>query len=319
MPSSPERVALSDHQLVFGTSALGSMPITYGYSVDPERARETIRAVLDSGAPALDASRNYGDGRSERLVGEVLAERGGLAEGCLISTKLDRDMKTNVFDGSRARESVERSLEALGVDRVDVLHLHDPEYAADLDQVTRSGGAIDQLFAMRDEGLADRVGLAMGRIELLAELYDHYPFDIVLSHNRYTLLNRRAQDLFSRAAANGTEVWNAAPYAGGVLAKGASVMPRLTYQPASDEALQPVRAIEAICAAHAVPLGAVALQFSMRDPLVSATVVGVSKPERVATTIEWSRVEIPAEVWSAIDALGYETDDPEANREYNPG
>ena len=305
--------------LVFGSSALGSMPITYGYAVEPEQARQTIRAILDGPAPALDTSRNYGDGRSEQLVGEVLAERGGVPAGCVISTKLDRDMDTNAFDGARARQSIEQSLDALGVDRVDILHLHDPKYAADLDKVTRPGGAIDELFRLRDEGVADRVGLAMGKIDLLADLYERYPFDIILSHNRYTLLNRQAEELFSHAAAQGTEVWNAAPYAGGVLAKGAAVMPRLTYQPAGDEALEPVRAIEAVCAEHDVPLGAVALQFSMRDPLVSSTVIGVSKPERVAQTIEWSTIEIPDEVWSALREIGYDTDDPEANREYNPG
>lgn len=305
--------------IVFGTSALGSMPVTYGYAVDPEQARETIRAILDGPAPALDTSRNYGDGRSEMLVGEVLAERGGLPEGALLSTKLDRDMETEVFDGPRARESIEQSLEALGVDRVDIIHLHDPEYAADLDGVIRPGGAIDELFAMRDEGIAERVGLAMGKIELLADLSERYPFDIILSHNRYTLLNRQAQDVFAAAAERGAAVWNAAPYAGGVLAKGAVAMPRLTYQDATDEALAPVRAIEAICAEHDVPLGAVALQFSMRDPLISSTVIGVSKPERVAQTIEWSTIEIPDAAWAAINEIGYSTEDPEANREYNPG
>jgi D-threo-aldose 1-dehydrogenase len=76
----------------------------------------------------------------------------------VISTKLDRDPETNRFDGPQARRSLEESLDALGLDRVDLLHLHDPEYAASLDEVTGKDGAITELFRMRDEGLARAVG-----------------------------------------------------------------------------------------------------------------------------------------------------------------
>ena len=92
--------------LCFGTTSLGDMPNTYGYSVDEERARETVRAFFDGPAAFLDSSRNYGAGRSEQRVGEVIAERGGLPEGVIVSTKLDRDMDTRRFDASRARKSL---------------------------------------------------------------------------------------------------------------------------------------------------------------------------------------------------------------------
>jgi D-threo-aldose 1-dehydrogenase len=210
-------------------------------------------------------------------------------------------------------------LEALSLDRVQVLHLHDPEHAADLEEVTRSGGAVDELFRMKDEGLAAAVGLAMGRIDMMLPLVREYPFDVILNHNRFTLLNRRADALFGLAYDRGISVWNAAPYAGGVLAKGSDTAPRLTYQPADNTALRPVRAIEEVCESFGVPSGAVALQFSMRDPRVATTVVGVSKPERVAQTINWADLEIPEEVWDAIAELDYQTDDPEAHRDYRPG
>ena len=96
-------------------------------------------------------------------------------------------------------------------------------------------------------------------------------------------------------------------------------MPRITYQPASDDALAPVRAIEAVCAEHGLAPGAVALQFSMRDPRITSTLVGVSKPERVAQSIAWAQADIPQAVWDALAALPYEKTDPEANRVYKPG
>jgi D-threo-aldose 1-dehydrogenase len=305
--------------LAFGTSALGSMPDTYGYEVDDERARATIRAIFNGPANVIDSSRNYGYGRSERRIGEVIAELGGVPDGFVVSTKLDRDPDTGRFDADQARRSLEESLRALSLDRVDVLFLHDPEYATDLDEVTGSGGSIDALFQMKADGLAGAVGVAMGRLDLMTDLVETYPFDVVINHNRYTLLNRSADALFSFAHDNGIAVWNAAPYAGGVLAKGASAVSQITYSPADDEALAPVRTIEQICAESGVPVGAVALQFSMRDPRISTTVVGVTRPERVASTIEWAEFEIPDDVWSAISQLPHDTGDPEANRDYKLG
>ena len=79
----------------------------------PERARETVRAVFDSPVNFLDTSRNYGFGRSEERIGEVIRERGGIPQGFVISSKLDRDMETNKFDGARARRSLEESLKTL--------------------------------------------------------------------------------------------------------------------------------------------------------------------------------------------------------------
>lgn len=305
--------------ICFGTSALGDMPDTYGYAVSEDRAAATLRAIFDGPSNFIDSSRNYGFGRSEERIGAAIAERGGLPEGFVLATKLDRDMETGRFDAARVRQSVEESLSALGVDRVDLLHLHDPEHARDLGEITGPGGALDELFKLKDEGIAGAVGLAMGRLDVMFPLVRERPFDVILNHNRYTLLNRAADEMFSWAHEAGMTVLNAAPYAGGVLAKGSAVMPQITYQKADDEALAPVRAIEEVCARHQVPPGAVALQFSLRDPRITSTVIGVSSPERVAQTVGWAEWDIPGEVWDALESLGYSTEDPEANREYRPG
>lgn len=305
-------------ELCFGTSGLGDMPDTYGYSVDEERAYETVRAIFDGPVNFLDTSRNYGMGRSEQRVGAVIRERGGLPEGFVLSTKLDRDMETRRFDAARVRQSIEESLTTLGLDSIPLLHLHDPEHARDLDEITREGGAIDELFKLKEEGLAQAVGLAMGRLDIMDPLVRANPFDAVISHNRFTLLNRSAAELFEYCYDQEIAVLNAAPYAGGVLAKGSAKMPRVTYMEASDEKLAPVRRIERICADWDVPPGVAALGFSLRDPRVTSTIVGVSKPERVAETIEWAQSKIPVGMWDEIDGLPFEMTDPEAERIYRP-
>lgn len=306
-------------EICFGTSGLGDMPDTYGYEVSEARARETLDAIFEGPVNFLDTSNNYGMGRSEVRIGDAIRARGGLPEGFVLSTKLDRDMETGRFDADRARRSLEESLEKLGLDHVHVLHLHDPEHSRDLDEITRTGGALDELFKMKEEGLAKAVGLAMGKLDMMFPILKSLPFDALISHNRYTLLNRSADEMFDYAKGQGMAILNAAPYAGGVLAKGSAVMPRITYSPADDEALEPVRRIEALCAEHGVAPGAAALQFSMRDPRVSSTICGVSKPERVTQTLEWATADLPQALWDALADLPFDTSDPEANREYKPG
>ena len=313
------KTGLSVTPIGFGTAALGGMPDTFGYDVDDATAFATIEAILDGPVNLLDTARNYGHGRSEARIGQVIRARGGLPEGFVLATKLDRDDDTGRFDGDRVRRSAEESLTALGVERFQILHLHDPEHARDLAEITRPGGALDTLFRLKDEGLVQAAGIAMGRLDILAALLPDWPFDIVLNHNRFTLLNRSAQAVYDAAAARGMAVFNAAPFAGGVLAKGSAQHPRVTYQPADAAALAPVQRIEALCAAQGIAPGAAALQFSLNAPQVTTTIVGVSKPERVRQTLDWAAAAIPPAARAALDALPFSLDDPEASRAYRNG
>ncbi len=304
--------------ICFGTSALGDLPVTYGYSVDEDRAHATVRAVLQLPDGFLDTSNNYGMGRSEERVGHVVGELGGWPEGRVLSTKLDRDMETGLFDADRARRSLEESLTRLGVDRVHLLHLHDPEHASELDPITRKGGALDALMRMKEEGLTQAVGLAAGRVDVMMPILRDWDFDAMITHNRFTLVNRNAEPLIDLARSRGVSVLNAAPYASGALAKGAG-FGRYVYQKATSDMLAPVARVEEICARHNVPTGAAALQFSLRDPRITSTICGITRPERVAETLDWARMPLPTALWEELAALPVSTDDPEATRTYDPG
>ena len=304
--------------LCFGTSGLGSMPDTYGYSVDAERAHATIRRILESDFPFIDSSRNYAEGRSEERVGEVIRELGGLPAGALLSTKLDREMKSGRFDGARARQSLEQSLEALGVSSVALLHLHDPEHALSIDEIEGPAGALPELFSMKEEGLCHAVGLAAGRIDVMMPLIENWDFDVVITHNRHTLVNRNADPLIELSGRRGVAVINAAPYASGVLAKGVDEHPRYVYQEPAAEQLEPVREIEALCSRYEVPMGALALQFALRDPRIATVLCGVTRPERIEQTLDWAATSIPDELWQAIETFEASTEDPEASRIHTP-
>jgi D-threo-aldose 1-dehydrogenase len=313
------RMKLDVSKICFGTSSLSSMPDTYGYEVSPERAHETVQAIFDSKINFLDTSRIYGFGRSEDRIGEAIRARGGLPKNFVVSTKLDRDPKTNRFDAGQARRSLEESLKALNLDRIQLLHLHDPEHARSLAEVTGPGGALPELMKMKAEGLVDAVGLAAGTLEVMMPLLKDWDFDALITHNRFTLVNRNATPMIDFAVSKGIAVLNAAPYAGGVLAKGTDSFKRYVYQEASAEMLDPVRRVEAVCAKHGVPPGAAALQFSLRDPRITSTICGVSKPDRVRETLAWADWPIPAALWDELKALPFATDDPEATRAYSAG
>jgi D-threo-aldose 1-dehydrogenase len=156
----------------------------------------------------LDTSRNYGFGRSEERIGAVIREYGGLPAGFVISTKLDRDMETNRLDAARARQSLEESLTALALDRVQLLHLHDPEHASSPADIAGEKGAISELFRMKEEGLAEAVGLAAGRVDIMLPLLRDWDFDALITHNRFTLTNRNAEPMMEFARSKGMAILN---------------------------------------------------------------------------------------------------------------
>ena len=214
---------------------------------------------------------------------------------------------------------MEESLKTLHVDHIQLLQLHDPEYASSLSDVTGPKGALAELFRMKEEGLAQAVGLAAGRVDMMMPLLRDWDFDALVTHNRFTLVNRNAEAMMDYAQERGIAVLNAAPYSGGVFAKGTASHKRYVYQEASPEMLAPIARIEQVCARHGIPPGAAALQFSMRDERVTSTICGISMPERIRQTLDWARYPIPQAAWDELLALPFESRDPEATRVYRPG
>ena len=306
-------------EICFGTSALGNMPDTYGYEVNPSIAEETILAILNGPSNFIDTSRNYGMGRSEKLIGNVFKSLGGKPNNIILATKIDRDTATNILDRDATLKSFEQSIKALETEKIDILHLHDPEHCKDLNDITCRGGALDTLFQLKEEGNVTLVGLAMGKVEMMYDLIQEWPFDVMINHNRFTLLNRQADKLFNLAKKKGIKIFNAAPFCGGILAKGTKETNRLVYQEVSEKKLKPVFDLEKICLKYNIPLGAAALQFSMKDPRISSTIVGITKKSRIDQIVEWSNFEISEDAWTEILSLPFSINDPEASRNYKLG
>lgn len=297
------------HTLCFGTGPLSSMPEYFGYAVPEERALATIRAIFASSVNFLDTAASYGDGEAERLIGLVLRELGGLPAGFVLASKADRDVRTGEFSGAQMRRSVERSLRLLGLDRLQICFLHDAENTT-YDNIVSAGGPLEVLLKLKDEGLIEHLGLAGGPIDEEIRYLETGAFEIVLTHNRFNLLNTDALPLFETAERRGVAIINAAPYGSGILAKGPEAFPRFMYEEAPGSILDRARQIQAICQRHGVPLAAAALQFSLREPRIVSTIVGVSKPERVAETIRLADEPIPEGLWTELAELVPPEDGP---------
>ena len=299
--------------LSIGCAPLGDMPETFAYSVGEDEALATVRAFFSSPINFLDTAASYGNGESERRIGLIIREMGGVPAGYVVGTKADRDLATNEFSGAAIQRSVERSMRLLNMDVLPLVWLHDPEHST-FENIMSKGGAVETLLRLKDEGIIGHVGLAGGPSDLMLRYVETGAFEVVITHNRYTLLNRSAEKLIARSIERGMGVVNAAPYGSGILAKGPDAYARYAYQEAPPEMIETTRQLEAVCKRYGVPLAAAALQFSTRDPRITSTIVGMSKPERLHQTIELYQTAIPDEMWAELDAVGFDSEDPEAGR-----
>jgi D-threo-aldose 1-dehydrogenase len=301
-PRSLGQTGLQVSPLALGCAPLGNIPTAFPYEVPEERALDVIRATFQSPITFLDTGASYGDGESERRIGRVLRELGGVPDGYVVATKADRDMQTGDFSGDQIERSIERSLSLLGMDRFPLLYLHDPEHTT-FEAVMAPGGPMAVLQRYKEQGIIGHLGVAGGPIGMLIQYVETGLFEAVITHNRFTLLNREAVPLLDRATELGVAVVNAAPYGGGMLAKGPEAYPRYRYRPAPTDLLARAGQMAALCQESGVPLAAAALQFSLRDPRVSSTIVGMTRVERIEETVTLATHEIPDDLWPRLDAL----------------
>lgn len=294
---------LSVTPICVGTSALGSFPAQYGYEVSADQALATMRRVFEGPINFVDTSNEYGNGGdSERRIGQALRGAGGMPDGFVLATKVDPVVGTNDFSGDRVRASVVESLERLGLQRLQLVYFHDPEKISFAEGMA-SGGPVEALVRLREEGVIAHLGVAGGPIDLMLQYLTTDAFDALISHNRYTLVDQSAEPLLAEAERRRIAFVNAAPFGGGMLVKGPDIVSKYCYAPASVATLERVRQMEHLCKASGVPLAAAALQFSTRDKRIASTIVGMSEPERIEQTLRLAEWPIPDDLWAKLDPL----------------
>ncbi|GAB3795931.1 aldo/keto reductase [Humibacter antri] len=320
-PSKPDEDPAALRPLGFGAASIGNLY----REVSDDRAHDALDAAWNGGIRYFDTAPHYGLGLSERRLGAFL--QGKPRDEFVLSTKVGRllepnphfsggrdlahqfdvpDQKVRRFDPSEAgiRRSLEDSLGRLGLDRVDILYLHDPD-AYDLDRGLREG--LPALARLRDEGLVRRIGIGVNDAAVAARAVREGDLDLVMIAGRYTLLEQPAlEELFPVCRERGVHIVAAAVYNSGLLASGAPA-PDVTYNYAAApaELIERARAIARICTEYEVELPAAALQFPLRDPIVASVVVGTANPDAVRQNLQRMVAPIPAELWAALAAEGF--------------
>jgi D-threo-aldose 1-dehydrogenase len=305
---------LSDPDVLgLGTAALGGL----FQAVEDDEALATVERAWELGVRFFDTAPLYGFGLAECRLGQVLAPRprGEFRLATKVGRLLRADAPTDpgqpfwqgvppvnptfdfTYDGTL--RSLEESLDRLGLDRVDVVHIHDPDQHEE-EALTGAYRALDRL---RDEGVIRRVGAGMNQVPMLVRFAQRADFDCFLVAGRYTLLDQTALDeLLPLCTARGIEV-----IAGGVLNTGILADPSpgamFDYLPAEPEHLDRARRLNAVCARHGVPLTAAALQFPAAHPGVASVVLGPRSVPELELGIDLSH-PIPDELWSELKHEG---------------
>ena len=313
--SASEYQGLAVSSLGFGGAALGGL----FESANSEQSIATLSAALDVGVSYVDTAPFYGFGRSERVVGNILRDR-----DYVLSTKVGRLLRPGALDNPEAlgwsdalpfhpcfdysydgvMRSFEDSLQRLGLDRIDILYVHDigtmthgsenSRHFADL-----CDGGYRALEALRDCGAIKAIGLGVNEVAVCCDALNMGDWDVFLLAGRYTLLEQSPLDeLFPQCMATDTAIVIGGPYNSGVLVGGEN----WNYGAVPTEIDARVAALKQVAVAHDVPLSAAALQFPMAHPLVVSVIPGLRSVDEWRATLDWAQIDIPAAFWCDLKA-----------------
>jgi D-threo-aldose 1-dehydrogenase len=289
-----------------GRLALGTAPIGGLYdAVEDDTARAVVDRAWELGVRYFDTAPRYGAGLAERRLGAAL--RGRPRDAFVVSTKVGRLLRpgrsewagapalVDYFDFSHdaTLRSLEESLGRLGLDRVDIAFVHDPD--DHFDQAV--AGSFAALRRLRDDGVVRAIGVGANQPAVLCRFARETDPDCFLVAGRFTALDRTAEaELLPLCEEAGIAVIAAGVFNSGVLAGGAT----FDYEEAPPEIVGRVERLRATCARHGVPLPAAAMQFPLRHPAVATVLVGCRTPDEVAEDVRLAGLRLPEELWSEL-------------------
>lgn len=301
-------------RLGLGCAPLGGL---YG-DIPEEQALQVVRRALSLGQNLFDTAPLYGYGKSEIRLGKALA--GVPRDQFILATKVGRLLVPKElgdtsqdpqwgdpppvrprfdFSYDAVMRSFEESLKRLNVDRIDILHIHDPD--DHYEQAIK--GAYAALAKLRSQGVIRAVSAGMNQSEMLARFAREGDFDCFLLAGRYSLLEQGAMDdLFPLCEKKNIGIMLGGTYNSGILAKELQPGSKYNYADAPPEVLKLALGLQAVAARHGVSLKAAASQFGLAHPVVTTIIPGTRVPERVDENLNLLKEKIPADFWTELKA-----------------
>jgi D-threo-aldose 1-dehydrogenase len=286
--------------------------------IDPGVVREALETAWELGVRAFDTAPHYGVGVSEERLGSFLA--GKPREEFTLSTKVGRLLvddpsapgdaegfvdtprrrRVRDYSAEGVRRSLEESLARMGLDRIDLALIHDPEDYLDA-AVEEAAPALSEL---RASGLISSYGVGTNFSDVALRLVTETDLDAVLIAGRYTLLDRAAEaELLPACVERGVQVLPAGLLNSGLLADPGAADAHFNYAKASADVVGVAKSLEQACGEFGVELRAAAFQFPLRHPAVTAVVLGAATADEVRDCHDQLQVEIDPALWAELDRL----------------
>lgn len=288
---------------------LGTAPFSWSWApITPQQAQETVQATLEVGWRLFDTAPYYGqpgERTSEVRLGQALAALNPPRESYALATKVGLEVDAaGVVQRDLSREGIQRSLERslanLHTDRLDIVHIHEPE----AQDPTAVAGAVQILDDLRRQGILQAIGAGMNRWQAVQPLVELGGFDCFLVAGRFTLLEQGARPAYDLCAAAGISIVGAGVFNSGILATGPGEQATYDYRTAPAEILQRATHIAAICQAHGVTLPAAALHFARAHSAVATLVVGGASAQEIQANRAALAQSIPPALWVKLQEAG---------------
>ncbi|MEO1615620.1 MAG: aldo/keto reductase [Planctomycetota bacterium] len=285
------KTGLQLSQLGFGASSIGAefRPI------DVDEALRCVRVALDRGMNYIDTAAYYGRGMSEMLLGRMLPQIP--RDSYFLSTKLGRYAPQHFdFSARRVSESVDISLERMGLEHLDMVFCHDIEFV-DLDQIVN-----ETLPALRREvekGKVRFIGVSGYPMKIFLKMLEQTELDVVLTYNHYTLQNDMALRLIEPCETSGVGLINAAPFSARLLTSA----PLPSWHKATEEVRQVAKAASDYCTSQGSDIAKLALQYSAAHDAFASCVVGSANPDRVNQWCDWLEEPLDSELVEQVKEI----------------
>jgi D-threo-aldose 1-dehydrogenase len=293
-------------QIGVGTAPIGSSNLFSGGV--RENATATIARAFELGMRFVDTAPLYGEGGSEEKLGNILPQYD--RDSYVVATKIGNvvtEAKTIVKDFSRdaVLSTIEGSLKRMNIDRLDIVHIHDPDTHEGDGFKKALDTAFPTLAELREQNVIKAIGAGMNQWEMLYEFGKSADFDCFLLAGRYTLLEQHPLDtFFPFVQEKNISIILGGIYNSGILATGTVADAKFQYANAPQHIVEKVRSIEGVCAKHGVSLQQAAFQFAQAHPAVTSMIVGLRTVDEVNSVVAAQNAVIPAAFWDDLKQQG---------------